>query len=92
MAFVGRLGKQAAVIIVDEEMRRRIDNGDPFTLPLRSIGLDSDIEIVVGSAPAEVITKAKEANDIFKYVFRNYEIRPEDQHEPFLVISGAIHE
>lgn len=76
---------KALIVVIDEESQQRMEKGDPFTLPLRSVGVPVDLELVIGTAPTSVIHDAKSAMEIISYVVRGYEKRPEDNYDPFKV-------
>ena len=77
------------MIILDDETLERINNGDPCDLPLRSIGIDSDLTIWVGRIDDAAMSKTKSQKEVIAHIFRNYEIKTEDHFEPYRIDSEA---
>jgi len=81
------LGDKAIVVVIDDDSYERLQKGDPFTLPFDSIKLDSvkGMELVIGRASTEAMSKIKEPLDLIKHIFRGFELKPEDGYKPIKV-------
>jgi hypothetical protein len=76
------------VAVIDDEGLKRMEAGDPFTMPLRDIGLDSELELVIGRATDADMASFKDARSVLKHIARGYEKRPEDGFTPYKVEFG----
>jgi len=77
------------MIILDDETLERINNGDPCDLPLRSIGVDSDLTVWVGRIDDAAMSKTKNQKEVIDHIFRNYKIEKHDHFEPYQIDMEA---
>ena len=78
---------KAIVAVIDDESYKRMEAGDPFTFPFKSLGITSveGLELVIGRASDEAISNAKHPLEILRHIFRGYSFKPEDGYKPFKV-------